>query len=83
MGTTLDINGNCLGVLNCLVSMKQCVHCVNGYSLQNNICRYAKNDCSNILANGLCGSCLNGYILNGFECVSNSTNSISPNSNFI
>jgi|LakMenEpi03Aug12_release.lakeMendotaPanAssembly.Ray.scaffolds.fasta_scaffold983118_1 hypothetical protein len=66
MGTTLDINGNCLGVLNCNTPMKQCTSCQKGYRLENNVCRYNKNDCSKILANGLCEKCMDGFTLNGF-----------------
>lgn len=83
MGTSLDQNGNCLGVLNCNTPMRQCTNCAKGYKLENNVCKYNKNDCSNVLANGLCANCLNGFVLNGFECVSKALNAISTNSNFI
>jgi len=40
-GTTLNIQGQCLGVINCAIPQKTCKSCLNGYNLTNNVCAYA------------------------------------------
>lgn len=56
-GTTLNIKGQCLGVINCQLSQKQCKSCRKGYKLVNNKCIYSGSDCQVMIPNGLCTQC--------------------------
>lgn len=62
--------------MNCGLPQKQCKACRSGYKLVNNKCIYAGTDCDVIQSNGLCTQCKNGFVLNGFECVSKGSNAV-------
>ncbi|KAL7717563.1 Protein serine/threonine kinase [Entamoeba marina] len=72
--TTIDLNGDCLTIDNCLTTTNNtCLKCNNGYYVDNGECKNCLigcEQCYNDDENEYCLKCSNDYILINSECIS-------------
>jgi hypothetical protein len=69
---TLLSGGNCTGIINCDTYVSgghsSCQTCANGFMSFDTTC-YVMEGCTDVMSNGGCRGCSDGYTLSGYACI--------------